>query len=260
MTRSWVGIAGGVVLIVQIRKYICHNRVSTQLRRLAIGVVFRSLDVNQMVAQFAPRPRRRTVSRVYGRETVGGCPRGSTDAIAACLVGFWGGSYLFFSLYLSPFTPAASEGGVVVQTCRYNGIVLCLPRQFRHRSIFLALPGASFRPRWYAISAYVAPNRFRHPIARREEWLLRNEDLPIATPRRSQTNGRTTCGAIIVSELARVFRLSHIGKTWRSILITLNTRLVKNNLDIINNIFRNYKFHINIRTDFCICRTYFCLI
>lgn len=56
--RQW-----GRVLIVQIRKYICHNRVSTQLRRLPLAtrVVFRSLDVNQMVAQFAPRPRRRSL-------------------------------------------------------------------------------------------------------------------------------------------------------------------------------------------------------
>jgi len=89
MTRPRVGIVSGVVLIVQIRKYICHNRVSTQLRRLplATGAVFRLLDVNQMVAQFAPRL---TISRVYGRETVGGCPRGSPDTIAACRLIFGG--------------------------------------------------------------------------------------------------------------------------------------------------------------------------
>jgi len=93
MTRSRMGIVSRVILIVQIRKYICHNRVSTQLRRLPPppgywgGFPFAGCKPDGGAICTSASP---TVSRVYRRETVGGCPRGSPDAIVACLVGFWG--------------------------------------------------------------------------------------------------------------------------------------------------------------------------
>lgn len=82
-----------VVLIAQIRKYICHNETSTlQLLQPARqrGWFF-ALDANQMVVQFTPRPS------IHRAELAVVAPGGLPDGITACSVGFWGSCVLFLT-------------------------------------------------------------------------------------------------------------------------------------------------------------------